>query len=53
MMHLKKSLMTLQITAFNHQLWVKWVCIHIGDSSGHIGQTHLRFPKYLWTFDTE
>ena len=38
---------------FYHQLWVKWVCIHIGNSSGHIGQTHSRFPKYLWMFDTE
>ena len=28
---------------FYHQLWV---CIHIGNSSGHIGQTHLRFPKF-------
>ena len=24
---------------FYHQLWVKWVCIHIGNSSEHIGQT--------------
>ena len=23
---------------FYHQLWVKWVCIHIGNSSGHIGK---------------
>ena len=38
---------------FYHQLWVKWLCIDIGKSSGHIGQTHLRFPKYLWMFDTE
>ena len=39
---------------FYHQLWVKWVCIqHIGNSSGHIGQTHSRFPKYLWMFETE
>ena len=22
---------------FYHQLWVKWVCIHIGNSYGHIG----------------
>ena len=36
-----------------YQLWVKWLCIDIGKSSGHIGQTHLRFPKYLWMFDTE
>ena len=35
---------------FYHQLWVKWVCIDIGNSSGHIGQTHSRFPKYLWMF---
>ena len=32
---------------------VKWVCIHTGNSSGYIGQTHSRFPKYLWMFDTE
>ena len=38
---------------FYHQLWVRWLCIDIGKSSGHIGQTHLRFPKYLWMFDTE
>ena len=38
---------------FYHQLWVKWVYIDIGNSSGHIGQTHSRFPKYLWMFDTE
>ena len=38
---------------FYHQLRVKSVCIHIGNSSGHIRQTHLRFPKYLWMFDTE
>ena len=38
---------------FYHQLWVKWLCIDIGNSSGHIGQTHLRFRKYLWMFDTE
>ena len=24
---------------FYHQLWVKWVCIHTGNSSEHIGQT--------------
>ena len=28
---------------FHHQLWVKLVCIHIGNSSGHIGQTHSQF----------
>ena len=37
---------------FYHQLWVKLVCIHIGNSSGHIGQTHSRFPKYLRMSDT-
>ena len=38
---------------FYHQLWVKWVCIDIGNSSGHIEQTHSRSPKYMWIFDTE
>ena len=38
---------------FYHQLWDKWVCMHIGNSSGHIGQTQSRFPKYLWMYDTE
>ena len=38
---------------FIHILWPKWVCIHIGNSSGHIGQTHSRSRKYLWMFDTE
>ena len=38
---------------FYHQLWVKWVCIDIGNSSGYIRQTHSRFPKYLWMFDAE
>ena len=38
---------------FYHQLWVRWVCIDIGNSSEHIGQNHSRFPKYLWMFDTE
>ena len=38
---------------FYHQLWVKWICIDIGNSSGHIRQTYSRFPKYLWIFDTE
>ena len=37
---------------FYYQLWVKWVCIQIGNSSGHIGQTHSRFPKYLRMSDT-
>ena len=32
---------------------VKGYVIDIGNSSGHIGQTHSRFPKYLWMFDTE
>ena len=32
---------------FYHQLWFKWVCIDIGNSSGYIRQTHSRFPKYL------
>ena len=30
---------------FHHQLWVKWVCIHIENSSGDIGQTHSRIPN--------
>ena len=38
---------------FYHQLWVKWVRIHVGNSSGHIGQTHSQFQKYLWMSDTE
>ena len=38
---------------FYHQLWVKWVCIDIRNSSGHTGQTLSRFPKRLWMFDTE
>ena len=38
---------------FYQQSWVKWVCIHIGNNSGHIEQTHLRFLKCLWIFDTE
>ena len=29
------------------------VCIHIGNSSGHIWQTHSRFPKCLWMLDTQ
>ena len=40
-------------SCFHHQLWVKLVCIHIGNSSGYITQTHSRFPKWLWMFDTE
>ena len=27
--------------------------IHIGNNSGHIEQTHLRFPKCLWVFGTK
>ena len=38
---------------FYHQWKVKWVCIDIGNSSGHIGRTNSQFPKYLWMFDTE
>ena len=38
---------------FYHQLWVKWLCIDIRNSSGRIGQTHLRFPNYPLMFDTE
>ena len=38
---------------FYHQLWVKWVCMHIENSSEHIEQSHSRFPKCLWMFDTE
>ena len=38
---------------FYHQLWLQWVCIHIRNSSGHIEQTHSRFSKYLWMFDTK
>ena len=38
---------------FYHQLRVKWVCIHIGNSSEHIGPTHSQFQKCLWMFDSE
>ena len=38
---------------FYNQLWVKWLCIDIVNSSGHAGQTHSRFPKCMWIFDTE
>ena len=31
---------------FHHQLLIKWVCIHVG-------QTHSQLPKCLWMFDTE
>ena len=27
--------------------------IHIGNSSGYMGETHSQFPKYLCMFDTE
>ena len=30
---------------FYHQLRVKWVCIHIGNSSEHIGSTHSHFKN--------
>ena len=30
-----------------------WVCIHIGNSSEYIEQTHSQFLKYLWMFGTE
>ena len=39
--------------SFDHQLWIKCVCIDIGNSSGHVEQTHSRFPKYMWMSDTE
>ena len=32
---------------FYHHLWVKCVCIDIGNSSGHIEQTHSRFSNYM------
>ena len=38
---------------FYYQLWVKWLCIDTRSSCGHIGQTHSRFPKYMWMFRTE
>ena len=38
---------------FYKQLWVKWVCVHIGNNSGQIEQIHLQFPKCLWMFDTK
>ena len=31
---------------------IKWVCIHIGNSSGRLAQTGSRFPKLLRIFDT-
>ena len=33
-------IMTINLR-FYQQLWIKWVCIHIGNNSGHIGETHL------------
>ena len=42
--------MTLNLRFYN-QLWVK--CIHIGNSSGHIGKTLSRFPKSVWMIDIE
>ena len=44
--------MTFNLCSY-HQLWVKWVFIYIGNSPGHIGQTHTPFPKCQWMFDTE
>ena len=38
---------------FYHQSCVKWICIDIVNGSGHIGQTHSLFSKFLWVFDTE
>ena len=37
---------------FYRQLWAKQVRTDIGNSSGHIGETHSRLLKYLWIFDT-
>ena len=53
--HLKNNdpYMKVPLIFWFHQLWVKWVCMHIGDSSGYIGQTHSQFPKCLWMFATE
>ena len=45
-------IMTFNSCFFYHQLWVKWVRIHIGNSSGHVGQIHSWFLKCLWMFDT-
>ena len=47
--HIGKERITYVFIA---QLWIKLVCIHIGNSSEH-RQTHLQFSKYLWMFDTE
>ena len=38
---------------FYHQLWVKWVCVHIGNNSRYIEQTYLWFLKCLWICETE
>ena len=46
-------LIMILYSCFYHQLWVKWIFIHIRNSFGYIGQTHSRFPKCLWMFDTE
>ena len=46
-------LLVIFYLCFYQQLCVKWVCTDIENSSGHIGQTHSRFPEYLWMFDTE
>ena len=35
---------------FYHQLWVKWLCLDIGNSSGHIVQTHSQFRKICGCF---
>ena len=45
-------IMTVNL-CFYHQLWVKWACIQIGNSSGHTGQTHSQLQKCLWILDTE
>ena len=42
-------LIMISYLCFYHQLWVKWVYIHIGNSCG---QTHSRFAKNLSMFDT-
>ena len=39
-----KNVLRLQVRAFkNCKIW------HFGNSSGHVEQTHLRFPKCLWS----
>ena len=37
---------------FYHQMSVKWVCIHIRNSSGHTAQTRTN-SKCLWMFAHE